>query len=252
MFIPASALTSRAQTAHTEDISKEFEYVESVIQKGVSDGDMQKLAQAHVTMSNLELAVSSLDKPEDKALFSLAAAYDYVELCPTAIVLSLSSASNPTGFSFDCQERAEYYFNRSLSYAQNAKTLSKGEMADISFLVGIGYDRLKSNLASLNVDTKKFYDLALSYVKKSDELGAGFDGVRVVLNRLAGDGEYKTKQVIDDDQYNDLHRMLYYSRSLPQPAVEAGESAAASATSTIAASGAPMKIRILIINGGSP
>jgi len=58
-------------------------------------------------------------------------------------------------------------------------------MADISFLVGIGYDRLKSNLASLNVDTKKFYDLALSYVKKSDELGAGFDGVRVVLNRLA-------------------------------------------------------------------
>jgi len=49
----SSALTSRAQTAHTEDISKESN-MESVIQKGVSDGDMQKLAQAHVTMSNLE------------------------------------------------------------------------------------------------------------------------------------------------------------------------------------------------------
>ncbi|MFA6447997.1 MAG: hypothetical protein WCX65_00875 [bacterium] len=229
--LAGAASQSRAQAARSEDISKEFEYIESVIHKGVSDGDMNMLARAHRAMSNLEMAVTSLNKPEDRILFTLAAAYNYVDLCPTAGVLSLSATTNPTGFSFDCIERAEYYFNKARSLAESSSGLSKGTVADVSFLIGIGYDRLKANLAGLNVDTKRFYDLAMNYIRKSVELGAGFDGVTAILKRILSD-DYKNKPVIGDEQYNDLRRMLYFERALPQPANTAATDTS-TATSTI-------------------
>ncbi len=216
IFLSWRQAPCHAQTVRAEDISKEFEYVASVITKGISDGDMEKLTQAHRTMSNLELAVASLEKPEDRVLFSLAAAYNYVNLCPTAIVLSLSSTTNPTGFTFDCVDSADALFNKGRSYAEESKTLSKTAMADISFLIGAGYDRLKTVLSSLNVDTTRFRDLALSYFSKSSELETGFDGVKGIVKKLS-DNKYLTKPIIDEEQYNDLHRLLYIDRALPQP-----------------------------------
>jgi len=230
ILILCRQVSAYAQTVRAEDISKEFEYISSVISKGISDGDMEKLTQAHRTMSNLELAVASLEKPEDRILFSLAAAYNYVDLCPTAIVLSLSSTTNPTGFTFDCVDRADALFNKGRAYAEESKNLSKATMADISFLIGVGYDRLKATLSSLNVDTKRFHDLELSFFSKAAELGPGFDGVKGIVKKLS-DNKYRTKPVIDDAQYNDLHRLLYLDRALPQPAL--GASSGEFATSTV-------------------
>jgi hypothetical protein len=228
VFAIVFSAAARAQAVRSEDISKEFEYVEGVIRKGATDGDREMLARAHRAMSNLDVAIASLEKPEDRILFTLASAYNYVELCPAAVSLSLSAPANATGFTFDCVERAEFYFNKARSIAENSKTLSVSSVADVSFLIGIGYDRLKANLAGMNVDTKRFRDLSLVYVRKSVELGAGFDGVKAILKRMPGE-EYNTKQVIDGAQFNDLMRMLYSDHALPQ---QSAEDAAAAATDT--------------------
>jgi hypothetical protein len=229
VFASAAARAQAARSARPEDVSREFEYVESIIRKGVSDGDAEMLTRAHRTISNLELAIDSIEKPEDRILFMLAAGYDYVEMCPTATALSLTNAANPTGFAFNCVEQAEYYFNKAKSAAENQNGFSPATIGDVTFLIGIGYDRMKYKMAGLGVETKHFFDLEKTCLRKAAELGTGFDGVRAMLGLLSGD-EYQTKQVMDDDKYAELRRMLYLSHALPQPAEDASTAAA---TSTI-------------------
>lgn len=223
VFLVAASSLSVARTAaapRPEDISKELEYIDGVVRKGISDGDMEVLARAHRTMANLDIAVESLDSPREKILFSLAIAYNYINLCPTATVLQLSESTNPTGFTFDCVERVDFYFNRSIKYAESVDKLSNTAMADISFIIGIGYDRLKANLTGIARDgTRRFYDLARSYINKSVGLGPTFDGAGNILARFDND-KYLTAPVIDDSQYNELHRLLYMNRALPSTFIE--------------------------------
>jgi hypothetical protein len=217
LLTAAAASLSAAQNTRPEDISKELEYVNGIVLKGIADGDMEQLALAHRTMSNLAISIDSLPGVREKILFSMAIAYNYVNLCPTATVLQLSESTNPTGFSFDCVERTEYFFNRAINSAEGAKILSATAMADISFLVGIGYDRLKANLSGIAPgETRKFFDLAVLHIKKSVDLGSSFDGAKTVLKRYDNE-KYLTAPAIDDSQYTDLHRLLYLNLAIPDP-----------------------------------
>jgi len=206
-----------------EDVSKELDYIAGTIDKGISDGNMALLSKAHRTLSNLELSIKRLENDKEKVLFTISQAYDYINLCPTSIVLQLSETTNPTGFSFDCIERTEYFFQRAIWYAQSVD-MNKTTVADISFLIGIGYDQMKSNLATLSEEnTKRFHGLAMYHVKKAIEIGTGFDGAKTILKRME-DEEYKTKPVITREQYLDLHRLLYLNRVLPKPFFLSGSS----------------------------
>ncbi len=209
-----------------EDISKEFEYTESLIKKGVSDGDADTLARAHRTLANLELAIDSLPKPTDRILFLIAAGYDYIEMCPTATALALTNVKNPTGFIFNCVDQADYYFNKAGKAAENEKGFTTATIGDVAYLIGIGYDRMKYKMAGMGVETKRFFDLEKMYFKKAAELGTGFDGVRAILGLLSDD-KYKIKQVLDEDRYSELRRMLSFSHALPQSAAGTAEGGAA-------------------------
>ncbi len=217
MIFAGSVQTLFSQTLKSQDVSKELDYIAGLVKKGASDGDMELIVKSYRTMSNLEIAVDGLQSKKDSALFFLAMGYNFVNICPTAIVLQLSETTNPTGFNFDCIERTKYYFDKAIKIASSENVFTPADRADIYFIVGIGYDRLKFNLANISkINSDKSYEKALNYLGKAAELGAGFEGIKTIMKRAEDDAYYK-KPLIDDQQYNALNRMLYIDRALPQP-----------------------------------
>ncbi|HPI76544.1 MAG TPA: hypothetical protein PLK80_07390 [bacterium] len=214
------AASAGAQVPRSEDVAREIEYVNGIALKGTADGNMETIARAHRAFANLEMVVKTVPNAKDRVLFLVAIAYSYIDICPVSAALQLSSATNPSGFSFDCVERVDYYFNAAIRAAEKAEGLSGSAMADISFLIGVGYDRLRNNMKGVSEEgAERFEKMALRHFRKSVELGPGFDGVKDILSAYEkGD----VKSVVSHEKFRELHRLLYIDRALPQPAYQPG------------------------------
>jgi hypothetical protein len=216
----AFSASAGAQVPRAEDVAREIEYVNNIAIKGTSEGDMESIARAHRAFANLEMVVKTIPNAKDRVLFLVAIAYSYIDVCPVSAALQLSSSTNPAGFSFDCVERVDYYFNAAIRAAEKAEGLSGSAMADISFLIGVGYDRLRGNMRGISEESaERFEKMALRHFRKSVELGPGFDGVRDILSAYE---KGEVKSVVSNEKFRELHRLLYIDRALPQPAYQPG------------------------------
>lgn len=201
----------------SEQISNELEFVEIILDKGIVDGDIDKLVESHRILSNLGVTLKDLNDFNKRALFTLAIGYAYVRMCPSAFFFQLSSPDNPTGFTINCVEKSMEYFTNATQFADDK--LDKTAAADTYFFAGIGIDRLKSNMSGVpGVNTDGFLKEAKENIRKAVEMGPSFEGAATILRRFDR-REYIKSPVVDDKRFHELRRMLVLDETLPEPAV---------------------------------
>lgn len=208
----------------SDAISGELEYAASVIRTGTRNGDVEKLAEAHRVLSNLELSLKDVPSDKERVTFTLALGYSYVDMCPSAFFLQLTKPGNSSGFTINCVEKSFKYFDDAVKKAETK--LSVTGKADACFMAGIGADRLKSNMSSApGVDTETFYDKALAYFNCAASGGTSFDGVTTILKRYSR-SDYMRLPVVDDSRYEDIRRTLSLGASaFPTPSLKDGSAA---------------------------
>jgi len=198
---------ARAQ-ALPEQVSRELEFVQGVLKRGLEEGNMERIAEAHRILSNLEVTLGELSSPKKKTMFTLALGYEYVNMCPSVFLFQLSSPDNPTGFTIDCVEKSLGYFSKALDMAE--KNLTPGSAADAFFIAGVGVDRLKANLTGVpGAETEKYFKMAREYIRMSAQLGPTFDGIDIVLKRFDRP-KFRELPIVSDSQFETIQRMLVY------------------------------------------
>ena len=198
-----------------EDISREFDYIDGLVNQGSETGHLVLFDKAHRTLANLGVTSQKLESPTDRALVNLSIGYFYVRMCQVLPMLQLSSTTNPEGYNIDCVAESGKAFDSALAIAE--AELVNTALADTHFYVGLGYDALRGYLAEIpERDTSALYDKAREHIAKSAELGASFPGAKNVLARFPASGPGSDDPVIRRDTFLQIHRMFYFDRMFPR------------------------------------
>ena len=211
----AAAVRPAPALGLAEDISREFDYIDGLVNQGRDTGHLVLFDKAHRTLANLGVTAQKLDTPTDETLVYLSIAYFYVRMCEVLPMLQLSTTTNPEGYNIDCVAESGQYFKKALDAAEAG--LVNSAFADTHFYVGLGYDALSGYLAEIpGSDTAALFNKAREHIARAAELGTSFPGAKTVLAQFPASGSVSDRPIIDRNTFLQIHRMFYMDRMFPQ------------------------------------
>ncbi len=197
------------------EITREFEYIEGLVNQGAETGHLALFDKAHRTLSNLGVSSQKLEDPTDKTLALLSIGYFYVRMCEALPALQLSTTTNPEGYAIDCVAESEKHFKLALDIAETE--LVNTAFADTLFYVGLGYDALRGYLTEMPGNTwGALYDKAREHVARAADKGTSFAGAAAVLSRMPASVPPSSRPVVARDTFLQIHRMFYMDRMFPR------------------------------------
>lgn len=197
------------------NVEKELQYVDALVERGAEAGDMGLLQKAHRTLANLEVTAKEIDRPAALAAVQLATAFFYVRMSESVLLLSLSKTTNPGGFRIDPLRESEHFFHVALETARGSGDAKL--TADTYFFVGLGYDFLRTRLQNFpGANPRDLYEKARAHMEKSAEIGTSFPGSYAIVRRIYRIPPESPENVLDENQFIELHTLLYLQASIPR------------------------------------